>query len=487
MTVALRSAAALLVSALLVPALPPPASAAAGERTALAVICNRYCDARDPALAPAVREAVATTLLGRRISLHANDTDAMLWAQISTGQTGDEVWLDRSFDGGRSWASGSWLGATRIPAGVTGWRTMMYNNDDWAGRGVGALRACARPVNQQSIACTTWARTTWNAWDRRTAATTALMQFYDNGTGLFSTTGWWNAANALTAVIDNSRISGLAGYQYAIANTYDRNLGAYAGSFRNEYLDDTGWWALAWIAAYDLTRDARYLNTARVGADYMHGYWDGVCGGGIWWRTSRTVKNAIANELYIQVNAALHNRIAGDTAYLQRARAGWNWFQASGMINSGNLINDGLVTATCRNNGDASWSYNQGVILAALAELYRGTGDAALLTAGRRLAGASTTTSYLNPGGILRDPGESPGGGGADGPSFKGAYVRGLAAFNAQLADRPYSAYLRRQADSAYARNRTALHMYGLLWAGPWDRSDAARQQTATDLMNAAP
>jgi len=459
--------------------LAPPAVAA--------VVCNRYCDARDPGLAPADREAVASTLFGRRIALRFNDTDAMGWATISGGVAGDELWLDRSFDGGRTWASGSRLGGTRIPAGATGWRTTMFNNDDWAGRGIGALRACGKSFDRPDIACTAWARSTWNAFDRRSAAVTGLMQYYDNNTGLFGTTGWWNSANALTAVIDNARITGLPSYRYAIANTYDRNLGAQGGSFRNEYLDDTGWWALAWIGAYDLTGDSRYLATARVGADYMHSYWDGVCGGGIWWRTSRTGKNAISNELYIQVNAALHNRIAGDTAYLQRARAGWNWFQASGMINSGNLINDGLVTATCRNNGDASWSYNQGVILAALAELHRGTGDAALLTAGRRLADTSTTAAYLNVNGILRDPGEAPGGGGADGPSFKGAYVRGLAAFNAALPDRPYSAYLRRQADSAHARNRSALNTYGLLWAGPWDRADAARQHSAVDLMNAAP
>jgi hypothetical protein len=123
----------------------------------------------------------------------------MGWASIDTGSPGDEAWLDRSFDGGRTWASGSKLGDTTIPAGHSGWRTLMYNADDWANLGVGALRACGKAGDRAEIACTAWARPTWNAGNRRTAAATALMMSYTTATGLFSTTGWWNSANALTA------------------------------------------------------------------------------------------------------------------------------------------------------------------------------------------------------------------------------------------------------------------------------------------------
>lgn len=449
-----------------------------------AEVCTISSDGRDPALAQEDREAGRATVWGRTVKVHLSDADNVAWASIDEGDPGDEVWLDRSFDGGLTWEpDGGKLGLTKIPEGAAGTRTMLVDVDVPAARRIGAIRACGRAGDRPEIACTPWVRSTVAAATPIDAAATALMQFYDQDTGLWRTTGWWNSANALTSMLDYSRHTGSTTYRYAVGLTFEKHA---AGGFTNEFLDDTGWWGLAWIRAYDLTGEQRYLDMARHAADYMWSYEDDHCGGGLWWKTDKRYKNAITNELFVKLAASLHNRIAGDTTHLTRARDTWQWFDASGLINAQHLVNDGLDFDTCRNNQQTTWTYNQGVILGGLVELQRATGDTGLLTRARQIADAATTDPLLNPGGVLREPCEGGTGDcGADGPSFKGVFVRNLAELDRAVGGRPYHDYLRTQADSVYSRDRNPLDQYGLHWAGPYDGADAARQHAALDALTA--
>src|ERR1019366_5995784 len=188
----------------------------------------------------------------------------------------------------------------------------------------------------------------------------------------------------------------------------------------------------------------------------------------------------------------------GDTTYLARATAEENWFLYSGMINGQNLINDGLTInsdGTCANNGAAVWTYNQGVIRSGLTELYKATGDAAVRNEAVQLAAASTSSPQLNPVSATAPKGElaDPSAGGADEPTFKGVYARGVSALNSVASGAPYSCYLSRQAATAYVNDRNTADQYGNLWAGPWsstpqsgpDAPAAAQQGSAVYLQDA--
>ena len=88
-----------------------------------------------------------------------------------------------------------------------------------------------------------------------------LQTWYVRETGLWRTTGWWNAANAVTVLVRYSKLSGSSEFRPAIANTFKRNS---PGRFLNQYYDDEGWWALAWAGAYEWSHDARYLEMAEA-------------------------------------------------------------------------------------------------------------------------------------------------------------------------------------------------------------------------------
>lgn len=213
---------------------------------------------------------------------------------------------------------------------------------------------------------------------RAAAGMATLHGFYNDAKGLWHTTGWWNSANALEATVDYAARTGDTTYGNVISTTFTRNSN---GDFLNDFYDDEGWWALAWIKAYDLTGDARYLAAAQRIFDDMRGGWDEVCGGGIWWNKPHAKKNAIANELFLAVAARLHARTPGDGgagSYLDWAQRTWKWFEHSGMINAASLINDGL-TPDCRNDGGVTWTYNQGVMLGGLVALHQATRDDALI------------------------------------------------------------------------------------------------------------
>ncbi|HBW21654.1 MAG: glycoside hydrolase family 76 protein [Streptosporangiaceae bacterium] len=325
---------------------------------------------------------------------------------------------------------------------------------------------------------------------RAAAGMSALHRWYRPWSGRWRTTGWWNAANALTAVIAYTQRTGDRSYARVIDRTF---TGAWRrhGDFIVRYFDDNMWWGLAWVAAYDLTGESRYLDAARKIFAHAETGWDDTCGGGVWWNQDRKYKNAITNEQFLTLAARLHQRVPGqDGYYLKWALREWEWFSSTGMIGPSGLVNDGL-TPDCQNNGGITWTYNQGVILGGLAAMHEITGDRAYLDQGETIAGAAlrelTTPPPADPPGILVEPKEMdtrPDDG--DRPQFKGIFVRNLYDFFLQSRRPAYREFILRNARSIWDNDRNAGNQFGLHWSGPFDQADACRQSSALDALNAA-
>ncbi len=318
------------------------------------------------------------------------------------------------------------------------------------------------------------------------SAIQTLQQWYQPRSGLYaSPSGWWNSANSVTVLANYERVSGDTSYYSVIANTFTAAQGAHA-NFVNTFYDDDGWWALAWIDAYDVTGNPAYLSMAETIFTAITGAWDSTCGGGVWWDTSRTYKNAIPNELFLSIAAKLANRTSGSVSasYLKWAQQEWTWFKNSGMINAQNLINDGLNSSNpnaCGNNGGKTWSYNQGVILGGLVELYHADNDPTLLPQAEAIANAAI--AHLTQNGILTDPGSMSGG---DAPQFKGVFLRNLMTLYVADPDPSYQAFADANAKSIVASDQGPDCVFGAIWQGPFDSADATRQTSALDALIAA-
>ena len=121
------------------------------------------------------------------------------------------------------------------------------------------------------------------------------LSWRNDTTGIWETAGWWNSANVLTATIRYGAVTKDPAIPSVIEDVFEKarhyQVGVdstgtprYCDNFINDYYDDEGWWALAWIEASKLTGEKKYLDMAEIIFDDMTTGWSDACGGGIFWK-----------------------------------------------------------------------------------------------------------------------------------------------------------------------------------------------------------
>ncbi|KAK3379423.1 glycoside hydrolase family 76 protein [Lasiosphaeria ovina] len=340
------------------------------------------------------------------------------------------------------------------------------------------------------------ARAGLNASEASKAAIESMNKsFYNKTAGRWTVAdAWWLSGVALQDLLEYMYKTGSRDYLHQAKHIIEKQKEPLPwwpegdGYFRADSTDDTGWWALAMIRMFDITKDQQYLNMSILDEAYMYSYWTNTnCGGGMYVDIrAETYKNAIANELYMKLAASLHNRIPGDTEYLAKAETAYNWFMASGMINGDNLINDGLAengAGVCYNNALPIWTYNQGVILGASVELYIATQNQSYVVEARKIADAVLSSGAMTRDGVLTEPCEAADTCNNDQQIFKGIFAYNLAELNSVLSDSPYTAYLAQNAETAWSNDRNSKDLYDVSWAGPFRNSTIAKQASAVGLL----
>lgn len=434
-------------------------------------------------------------------------------ATLEHGQQGDSVWLERSTDGGAAPTESADTGAEsgpdtaeRLAPGTVAARQTVAHSGFRPYTG-GMLRACGKAGDRAAIRCTRWFAEGEAAPDRRQRAVERLLDSYDHAAGRWENgTSIWQSANALTALIDYMERTGDRQYLGYIDETYRHGMVAQTGVPRQTgYNDDELWWALAWIDAFDLTGDQRYLHAARTIVDGLDDQHAAFCDGGIAWaRTgvdpdSRpwTQVNAITNALYLTATAQLSTRVdsADRPGYAARALRIREWFTdgaGRALLDPSGLINDHLdqYGDTCvPADTETRWTYVQGAMISGLVAEYQATRQAALLTTADSIAAAATgSRSPFLRDGVLSEPAATncPGPECKDAETFKGVFVRSyrdlLDTGRSKVATREF---LSRQANSLLGKSDA----YGFQWGtppNPDDRPNYATQAAALDALNAA-
>jgi predicted alpha-1,6-mannanase (GH76 family) len=272
---------------------------------------------------------------------------------------------------------------------------------------------------------------------------------------------WWSSANAVEVLLDFMKATGTSEYERSIENLYelhkdrrrerplvvaelkrrgqwnagdeqefqrrqkkaetsppDSNWIEHHTEFRNEYLDDSAWWGVAWLKMYDRTHTEKYLATAKAIHAHMARNWRPDKDGGVMWceEKDKVKPNAITNSLFLILSARLYQRTQ-DAQYLAWAQKTLDWLHAKALYDG-----TGVVDAP-GHQGDY-WTYNQGAYIGGLVALYQATGKQVYLDEALKVADSVLNRAGLTlPGGIIV---EKLGTGGWDPGLFKGVLVRYL-------------------------------------------------------------
>jgi len=98
-----------------------------GQLVSARKICSTFCDGDDASLALETRIATTIIISDRLVTIHIEDRTNVMFATLENGMTGDNLYLERSFNGGVEWEE---IGLRQVMREETAASTALYNFDD---------------------------------------------------------------------------------------------------------------------------------------------------------------------------------------------------------------------------------------------------------------------------------------------------------------------------------------------------------------------
>jgi len=285
---------------------------------------------------------------------------------------------------------------------------------------------------------------------------------------------WWQSALAVMTLIRYAERTGSVNplYQRVLVRVYTRNIykphATARRDFVNQFMDDTGWWGLAWAAAsrYELYDRgdhgdaARFLALAEADARYIASQ-PRLCGG-IEWGIGYP-PDTVANAEFIALTAGLYSfrntpgsfYNPGQAAiWLDDARAALSWLEHSGLVNmQAGAVFDGLDRG-CHVIGGAM-TYTEGEVAEALIQMGTALQDPSYYDeAAAFLRYTISPASELVTNGILQERCESILGKcddlhfRMDLPAYKGLFIDAVSDWSTATGSPAFDGFLRTQASA---------------------------------------
>lgn len=364
-----------------------------------------------------------------------------------------------------------------------------------------------------------------------------LQQWYNHDTGLWKSydPSWWQSANALTTLLNMVQTGSPKAKQIAdtvIPNTFQaagtfnvrsnhglkRKLAAAQDNhnnkekekekekdndqnpFSNGFYDDMGWWAVAWMRAYDVTGNQTYLATAEaLFADMTTGWGTSCWAEGMWWDKQRTHIDPIADTLFLETAARLANRVTPadqKQRHVDWAVRAWDGLRHSVMyVPDEHYVTaaDDMDLATCKLlKNPHGYTYSNGALVSGLVALSNATVNQDYLQEAHRVA--HTVLKIMVKDGVLLEPGIDQAHPGGSAPQFKGVFMRALNRLHAADPRAEYHEFAQRCADSIWDKNRQGQEgaygggvELGPDWNGPfYGPANASPHSSAMDGLMAA-
>ncbi len=160
----------------------------------------------------------------------------------------------------------------------------------------------------------------------------------------------------------------------------------------DRFYDDNQWIGIAYMDAYNRTKDISYLNLSKEIYGFMMTGYDTVAGGGLYWKEfDRTTKNTCSNGPGVLLALQLYKATA-EQKYLDTALLLYNW------VNENLRAPDGLYYDNIRlpslNIDKRKYTYNTGTMLQSAVLLYDITKHKNYLEAAQRMAASSLDFFY---------------------------------------------------------------------------------------------